>query len=164
MVIAVVCLLVPWWSERQAAARNREEQRRKQEEESLRLQQQQEEEAIRLQQEHARANVQNLRLQQKRAREDQARAAAASLRLEPEEAVTVWCGKSALVQVKLQRQGYAGEIRFQTDFLPELVRVARPVVLDDGEEKTQIELAAAIDAPETETVITVSALLGDRNP
>src|SRR5262249_195796 len=58
-------------------------------------------------------------------------------------------------------QGYPGEIRFHVDDLPDQVQVARPVVLAAGQENAQFELVAAVDTPEAETQVTVSATLDD---
>jgi WD40 repeat protein/serine/threonine protein kinase len=152
--------------EAQLAAEMAEEQRQQQEAAEAGRQQQEEEriaaEAAREQFERDRQQAAATEEQQRqlsesaRLRRELARVAAPSLLLEPSPVVTIFRGESTFLKLRLRRQGYLEEIRFQVHGLPELVQVAKPVVLAPVRESVPIELVAK-DAPLTETEVTVSA-------
>jgi WD40 repeat protein/serine/threonine protein kinase len=144
LVAAGVVSQVMAWRQRQAETRRLEEAEReateKREEENRRKQ---------------------VAAEKARMRQEQARAVAASLRVEPETAAVIWCGRNTSLLVRLQRNGYLGEIRVRVDGLPNQVQLARPVVIPAGQENVRIDLVASAVAPEAEAEVTVSATLDE---
>jgi WD40 repeat protein/serine/threonine protein kinase len=122
--------------------------------------------ANRFREQQENASAEAARLNQRKVREEAARlrmvkawAVAATLRVEPEPSGILWSGKVIFLQVKLRRQGYAGEISFKVAGLPGKVHINRPLILHPHQESGKIELVAEADAPNADTQVAVSTIL-----
>jgi tetratricopeptide (TPR) repeat protein len=89
-----------------------------------------------------------------------ARPAPAALVLRPLGDVNLEPGKSAILEVRVERRNGAGLVRLQIEGLPQKVE-AKPITLDAEESVARVELRAAEDAEEASQPAQVRATLGD---